>query len=48
MQDLSVGGFGFTVELFFLAFGKLFSSSSPNESHMFIATFRAITSDWRK
>ena len=44
------GGLGFTVELFFLALKQLLSTSSSNESHpaLYIGTFRAITSDWRK
>jgi len=51
LQDLGDGGgLGFTVELFFLALKQLLSTSSPNESHpaLYIGTFRAITSDWRK
>ena len=44
------GGLGFTVELFFLALKQLLSTSSSNETHpaLYIGTFRAITSDWRK
>jgi hypothetical protein len=51
MQDLSGGGgLGFTVELFFLVFKQLLSTSSLKESHsgLYIGTFRAITSDWSK
>jgi hypothetical protein len=50
LQDLYAGGLGFTVELFFLAFSQLFSTSSSKESHstLFTRTFRAITSDWSK
>jgi hypothetical protein len=52
LQDLSVGGLGFTVELFFLALKQLLSSSSSKESHpeLYIGTLRAITargSDYR-
>jgi hypothetical protein len=51
MQDLRDGsGFGFTVELFFLALQQLSSTSSSPESHstLYMGTFRAITSDWSK
>jgi hypothetical protein len=52
LQDLSGGGLGFTVELFFLALKQLLSTSSSKESHseLYIGTFRAITargSDYR-
>jgi Family of unknown function (DUF6535) len=52
LQDLSVGGLGFTVELFFLALKQLLSTSSSKESHseLYIGTFRTITarrSDYR-
>jgi hypothetical protein len=38
------------VELFFLAFEQLLSTSSSRESHsaLYKGTFRAITSDWSK
>lgn len=51
MQDLRDGsGFGFTVELFFLALQQLLSTSSSLESHstLYMRTFRFITSDWSK
>ena len=51
MQDLRDGsGFGFTVELFFLALQQLLSTYSSPESHsmLYVGTFRAITSDWSK
>ena len=51
LQDLRDGdGFGFTVELFFLAFSQLLSTSSSKESHsaLYVSTFWAITSDWSK
>ena len=51
LQDLYYGGgFGFTVELFFLAVKQLSSTSSSKESHsaLYTGTFRAITSDWSK
>ena len=49
LDDLGYGGgFGFTVELFFLALSQLLSTSSSKESHsaLYTGTFRAITSDW--
>jgi hypothetical protein len=49
LQDLrDGGGLGFTVELFFVALKQLFSTTSSMEPHaaFFIATFRAIISDW--
>ena len=49
LQDLRHGrGFGFTVELFFLALSQLLSTSSSKDSHsaLYTGTFRAITSDW--
>jgi Family of unknown function (DUF6535) len=51
LQDLGDGGgLGFTVELFFLAFSQLLSTSSSKGSHsaLYTGTFRAITSDWSK
>ncbi len=51
LQDLRDGGrFGFTVELFFLSFEQLLSTSSSRESHsaLYKGTFRAIISDWSK
>lgn len=55
LQDLCHGGgFGFSVELFFLALARLFSTmssprSSPNSnSALYIGTFKVITSDWRQ
>src|SRR5258708_17914011 len=51
LQDLGdKGGLGFTVELFFLAFMQLLSTSSSKDSHsaLYTGTFRAITSDWSK
>ena len=51
LQDLrDGGGFGFTVEIFFLSFSQLLSTSSSKESHsvLYTDTFRAITSDWSK
>ena len=51
LQDLRHGeGFGFSVELFFLALSRHFSTSSsqnPNPA-IYIGTFKAITSDWRQ
>jgi len=47
LQDLrDGGGLGFTVELFFLAFKQLLSTSSSKA--LYVGTFRAITSDWSK
>ena len=51
MQDLrDGGGFGFTVNLFFLAFDQLLSTSISMESHsaLYTGTFRAIIYDWGK
>ena len=51
LQDLrDGGGFGFTVELFFLSLRQLLSMSSSSDtfSTFYIGTFRAITSDWRQ
>ena len=48
LEDLSDGGgLGFMVELFFLAFSQLLSTSSSKESHsaLYTGTFLAITSD---
>ena len=46
------GGFGFTIELFFLSLRQLLStsSSSPSASNstFFVGTFNAITADWRQ
>jgi len=50
-QDLADGsGFGFTVELFFLALSQqLFTpSSEESQSALYKGTFRDITSDWSK
>jgi uncharacterized protein DUF6535 len=51
LQDLhDGGGFGFTVELFFLASDQLWSTSSSKEDHseVYLSTFKAITSGWSK
>jgi Family of unknown function (DUF6535) len=51
LQDLRDGsGLGFTIELFFLAFRQLSStSSSPELMRVFYTgTFKAITSDWEE
>ena len=51
MQDLDNGdGFGFTVELFFLALSQPLSTSPSKESHsaLYAGTFRTIRSDWSK
>ena len=44
------GGLAFAVELFLLALKQLLSTSPSQESYvaLYIATFKAITSDWRK
>jgi hypothetical protein len=52
LQDLSAGGLGFIVELFFLALKRLLSTPSSQESQpeFYIGTFRAVTargSDYR-
>ena len=48
LQDLSDGGLGYGVELFFLALSQQLSTPSSKESHsaLYMGTFRAITSDW--
>jgi len=53
LQDLrDGGGFGFLVELFFLALAQLLSTASSRDSDthlaLYIGTFRAITSNWRQ
>jgi hypothetical protein len=51
LQDLCHGdGFGFSVELFFLALSRHFSTSSSQNSNpaLYIGTFKVITSDWRQ
>ena len=51
LQDLhSGGGLGFCVEIFLIALKHLLSacSSTESQSALYISTFRAITSDWRK
>jgi hypothetical protein len=51
LQDLrDGGGFGFTVELFFLSLKQLLSNTLSHDPHaaLFVHTFRAITSDWHK
>ena len=51
LQDLrDGGGFGFTVELFFLSLRQLLSMSSSSDSFsaFYAGTFRAITSNWRQ
>ena len=51
LQDLRYGGgLGFNVELFLLSLRKLLSTYPSHESYsaLYIATFRAITSDWSK
>ena len=51
LQDLRHGeGFGFSVELFFLALSRHFSMSSSQNSNsaLYIGTFKVITSDWRQ
>ena len=51
LQDLcSGGGFGFCVEIFLIALKHLLSTytSEGSQSVLYISTFRAIISDWRK
>ena len=51
LQDLCHGdGFGFSVELFFLALARLVSGvpSQDSNSALYIGTFKVITSDWRE
>ncbi|KAI9437912.1 hypothetical protein BJY52DRAFT_1196195 [Lactarius psammicola] len=44
------GGFGFSVELFLLVLARVLSMASSQDTHsaLYIGTFRAITSGWRK
>ncbi|KAH9049026.1 hypothetical protein EDB84DRAFT_1454940 [Lactarius hengduanensis] len=43
------GGFGFSVEVFFLVLARLSSMSSQDtNSALYVRTFRAITSGWRQ
>ena len=51
LQDLCHGGgFGFSVELFFLTLSWLFSARSSQDSNsaLYVNTFKVITSDWRQ
>jgi hypothetical protein len=50
LHDLHQGGFGFTIELFFLALARLLSGGSSQDSNsaLYIGTFKVITSDWRQ
>ena len=50
LQDLRDGGLAFAVELFFLALWQLLSTYPSQESYsvLYIATFKAITSDRRR
>ncbi|KAI0292889.1 hypothetical protein BC826DRAFT_404077 [Russula brevipes] len=51
LEDLrDGGGLGLTVEIFFFVLRQLLSTSSSQESQssLYVGTFRAITSDWRK
>ena len=49
LQDLrDGGGFGVSVELFFLALAQLLFTSQDSHSTLYIGTFRLITSDWRQ
>ena len=55
LEDLSVGAFGFTLELYFLSLKKIFSASPslpdlPKAIYILLYTnsFKAITSDWEK
>ncbi|KAH9169767.1 hypothetical protein EDB89DRAFT_1982340, partial [Lactarius sanguifluus] len=44
------GGFGFSVELFFLVLPQLLFVASSRDTHstLYIRTFRDITSDWKQ
>ena len=50
LDDLRDGGLGFVVELFLLSLRPLLSASPSQESYsaLYIGTFKAITSDWRR
>ena len=48
LQDLrDGGGFGFTVELFFLALRQISSLPSELKRVIYVGTFKAITSGWK-
>ena len=50
IDDLCYSGIGFAVELFLLSLRQLLSASPSQESYsaLYIGTFKAITSDWRR
>ena len=52
MQDLrDGGGFGYTIECFFLALAQLLATTPLRDAHataLYIGTFKAITSDWEQ
>ena len=52
LEDISVGAFGFTVELYFLSLRQILSTSifRPREIHVLFYTnaFKIITSDWEQ
>ena len=50
LDDLRKGGFGFTLELFLVSLKQILSTHPSHESYsaLYIGTFRAITSWWRR
>src|SRR6266404_3913363 len=50
LQDLRGGGFGYSIERFFLALAQLLTTAPLRDAHatLYIGTFRAITSDWER
>ena len=52
LEDLEIGAFGFTLELYFLSLRQILPTftSRPSETHVsfYISAFKAITSDWEQ
>ena len=52
LEDLGIGAFGFTLELYFLSLRQILPTftSRPSETHVsfYISAFKAITSDWEQ
>jgi len=51
LQDLrDGGGFGYSIERFFLVLAQLLTTAPSREAHstLYIGTFRAVTTDWEQ
>ena len=52
LEDLGIGAFGFTLELYFLSLRQILPTftSRPSETHVlfYISAFKVITSDWEQ